>query len=506
MKSLRIKSLLVALGLTSGLSPDVAAAGLNPIGSQRQFFFDDAIIETMENTRQKLNPAVKLADNPVIKRDKPWEGPDMRLAWVIFDQRMGKFRMRYSSGVFRAAGRDEKGEVIVKGEHDEESAKRVVCEAFSDDGVNWVKPELGLVEFEGSTANNILPESALYYYIFEDLHDPDPAKRYKAQVRSGTYDGNGMTYEMYYSPDAYVWTAYAGNPIIDTGTQHGRWGPSEFIGWDPIRETYAVHMENNFHMHSPTHHRRSIGRAESPDMINWSEPETIIVVDDRDYPDTEFYHLPTTIHDGWYLGFLWNFSTTNTQIEPHFVFSRDGINYDRTYRESIIRRGDNGRFDAVTVYANKPIIHGDEVLCYYTGTNWRSPEQLVVLGDKAEAKIGLAKLPRDGFVSLEGARHEFSRVTTRTFTFEGDELGLNMQAALQQWGAEACEVKVEILDGRHAPIEGFGFEEADTISTTAVDHVVTWRGGDADVSGLVGRPVRLKIHFKNAKLYAFQFR
>jgi hypothetical protein len=506
MKISRLRTLLVPLLLVSVLRPDVALAGLNPIGGQRQFFFDDGIVETMENTRRKLNHAVKLADNPVIKRDRPWEGPDMRLAWVIFDQRLGKFRMRYSAGLFRAAGRDEKGEVIVKGEHDEESAKRVVCEAFSDDGVNWVKPELGLVEFEGSTANNILPESALYYYLFEDLHDPDPARRYKAQVRTGTYDGNGMTYEMYYSPDAYTWTAYAGNPIIDTGEQHGRWGPSDFMGWDPIRETYAAHMENNFHMHSPNHHRRSIGRAESPDMITWSEPETIIVVDREDYPDTEFYHFPVTVHEGWYMGFLWMFSTTNTQHEPHFAFSRDGINYDRTYREPIIRRGDNGRFDAVSVYANRPIIHGDEVLCYYTGTNWRSPEQLVVLGDKAEAKIGLAKLPRDGFVSLEGARAEFSRVTTRTFTFEGDELVLNMQAALQQWGAEPCEVKVAILDGRHAPIAGFSFDDADNLSTTAVDQVVTWRGGDADVSALAGQPVRLKIHFKNAKLYAFQFR
>ena len=506
MRTSQIYTALLAVLLVSAVRPDATAAGLNPIGSQRQFFFDDAIIETLENTRQKLNHAVKLADNPVIKRDKPWEGPDMRLAWVIWDHRMGKFRMRYSSGVFRAAGRDEKGEVIVKGEHDEEAAKRVVCEAFSDDGVNWTKPDLGLVEWEGSTANNILPESALYYYLFEDLHDPDPAKRYKAQVRTGTYDGDGMTYEMYFSPDAYTWTAFDDNPIIDTGTQHGRWGPSEFTGWDPIRKTYAAHMENNFHMHSPNHHRRSIGRSESPDMINWSEPETIIVVDERDYPDTEFYHFPTTTHEGWYFGFLWIFSTTNTQHEPHFTFSRDGINHDRTYREPIIRRGDNGWFDAVSIYANKPIIHGDEVLCYYTGTNWRSPEQLVVLGDKAEAKIGLAKLPRDGFVSLEGARHEFSRVTTRTFNFTGDELVLNMQAALQQWGAEACEVKVEILDGRHAPMEGFSFEDADTLSTTAVDQVVTWRGGDADVSALVGRPVRLKIHFKNAKIYAFQFR
>ncbi len=506
MKRPQIRAVLVAVLLVAALRPDIMAAGLNPIGQQRQFFFDDAIVETLENTRRKLNPALKLADNPVIKRDKPWEGPDMRLAWVIFDQRMGKFRMRYSSGVFRAAGRDEKGDVIVKGEYDEEAAKRVVCEAFSDDGVNWVKPELGLVEFEGSTANNILPDSALYYYLFEDLHDPDPAKRYKAQVRTGTFDGDGMTYEMYYSADAYTWTAFGGNPIIDTGTQHGRWGPSDFMGWDPIRETYATHMENNFHMHSPTHHRRSIGRAESPDMINWTEPETIIVVDDEDYPDTEFYHFPAIAHEGWYMGFLWIFSTTNTQHEPHFAFSRDGINYDRTYREPIIRRGDNGRFDAVSVYANRPIIHGDEVLCYYTGTNWRSPEQLVVLGDKAEAKIGLAKLPLDGFVSLEGARHEFSRVTTRTFTFEGEKLELNLQAALQQWGAEPCEVKVEILNGRHAPIEGFAFDDADTLSTTAVDHVVTWRGGDADVSALAGQSIRLKIHFKNAKLYTFQFR
>lgn len=506
MKTLPYRTGFLSLVLAASSWPVVATAALNPIGQQRQFFFDDAIVEALQNSKRKLNPAVKRAANPVIKRDKPWEGPDMRLAWVIFDHRLGKFRMRYSAGVFRAAGRDEKGEVIVKGEHDEEAAQRVVCEAFSDDGINWVKPELGLVEFAGSTANNILPDSALYYYLFEDLHDPDSAKRYKAHVRTGTYDGNGMTYEMYYSADAYHWTAHAGNPIIDTGSQHGRWGPSDFMGWDPIRETYVVHMENNYHMHSPYLKRRSIGRAESPDMINWSEPETIIVADDEDFPDTEFYHFPVTIYEGWYLGFLWIFSTTNTQHEPHFVFSRDGITYDRTYREPIIRRGDNGRFDHVSIYANRPIIHGDKVLCYYTGTNWRSPEQLVALGDKAEAKIGLATLPLDGFVSLEGARAEFSTVTTRTFTFEGDELVLNMQAALPQWGAEACVVKVEILDGRHAPIEGFGFDDADTLASTAVNQVVSWRGGKADVSALAGQPVRLKIHFKNAKLYAFQFR
>ena len=481
-----------------------AGPGLRYIGSARQFFFDDGMVETMDHTARRLNPAVKVAPNPVIPRDQPWEGPDMRLGWVIFDHALGKFRLRYSTGVYRTNGRNAKGEVIMQGEGDSLAEARHTCEAFSDDGVHWVKPHLGLVEFQGSKANNILPASAAYSYFFEDLHDPDPAKRYKAQVRTGSYQGRGMTFAYYYSPDAYHWTAYPGNPVIDTGDHEGRWGPTIFLGWDPIRKVYAVHMENNFHMHS-THARRSIGRAESPDMIHWSEPETIIVADSQDFPDTEFYAMPTAFYEGWYVGFLWIFSTTNTTHEPQFVFSRDGVNYDRTYRKPIISLGDFGDFDSVSIYADAPLVHDGTIYCYYTGTNWRSPEQLLELGDKAVAGIGLARLPLDGFVSLEGARHEFSVVTTRSFTFSGKTLHLNLRAALQQWGAEPCEVRVELLDGRQAEIPGHTLAEADAVTTTGTDQVISWQGR-SDVSALAGKPIRLKIYFKNAKLYAFQFK
>jgi len=498
---LALRALVLGTSLAV-LSP--AGAALRPIGSERQYFFDDAMVETLVNTARRLNPAEKLEQNPVLRRDKPWEGSDLRLSWVIFDQQLGKFRMRYSTGEFRSGGRNEKGEVIVQGEGDELAARRVVCEAISADGIHWEKPELGLVEFNGSRANNILPADTAPGYFFQDLHEPDPQRRYKALDRVGSYRGHGMTFSLKYSADSYQWIPYAGNPIIDTGGQLGRWGPTDFLGWDPIRRTYFVHMENNYHMHSPLH-RRSIGRAESPDMIRWTEPETIVVTDARDYPDTEFYAMPTTIHQGWYFGLLWMFSTTNTTHEPHLVFSRDGIHYDRTYREPVIRRGDNGDFDGVSVYAQRPLFHDGRILLYYTGTNWRSPEQLVTLGDRATAGIGLATLPLDGFVSLEGARESFSEVTTRSFTFTGRELVLNLRAALQQWGAEACEVKVEILDGRHAPVPGFTLAEADTLSRTGLNERVSWQGR-SDVSALAGQPVRLRIHFRNAKLYAFQFR
>src|SRR5437868_5298419 len=93
-----------------------APTGLHHIGSAKQFFFDDEIVETMERTARRLNPAVKVTPNPVIVRDKPWEGPDMRVGYVFFDQRLGRLRMRYSTGVFRTNGRDAKGELIVIGE------------------------------------------------------------------------------------------------------------------------------------------------------------------------------------------------------------------------------------------------------------------------------------------------------------------------------------------------------------------------------------------------------
>ena len=45
------------------------------VGSTRQLFVDDYLIESMTNTRQIMNPAVKVPDNPVIGPSAPGKGP-----------------------------------------------------------------------------------------------------------------------------------------------------------------------------------------------------------------------------------------------------------------------------------------------------------------------------------------------------------------------------------------------------------------------------------------------
>jgi len=310
-----------------------------------------------------------------------------------------------------------------------------------------------------------------------------------------------MQFDLYYSADAFNWVPYEHNPIIDTSPAVGRWGPTNFMGWDPIRQVYAVHMENCLHRRCPLG-KRLIGRAESPDMIHWSDPETILLPDEEDPPDTEFYAMPAITYADRYVGLLWIFSTTNTTHYPEAVFSRDGIHYERRYRQPFIPRGSRADFDATSIYALAPVVHGDRILTFYAGTNWRSPETLLALGDRATAGVGLAITSRDGFVSLDGARTDFSEMVTRSFGFSGARLCLNLRAALQQWGAGPCEVRVEILSANHQPLAGFGFEDADPIRTSAQAACVTWHGR-SDLSALAGRAIKLRFHFKNAKLYAF---
>ena len=60
--------------------------------------------------------------------------------------------------------------------------------ATSGDGVHWEKPNLGLVEFQGSRNKNICP-SEDFVPTYYDLNDPDPKKRYKKVVKRGGIAG-----------------------------------------------------------------------------------------------------------------------------------------------------------------------------------------------------------------------------------------------------------------------------------------------------------------------------
>ena len=80
-----------------------------------------------------------------------------------------------------------------------------ICYATSKDGVNWEKPELRLVEFNGSKKNNIVdfpvPDLWSTCAVLYDPEDPDENRRFKMayETKGGGKDG------VAFSPDGLRW-------------------------------------------------------------------------------------------------------------------------------------------------------------------------------------------------------------------------------------------------------------------------------------------------------------
>ena len=109
------------------------------IASQKQLFVDDYLIESTSHCVPTVNRAEKVAGNPVLRSEHPWEGPHLRVDSVWWDDEAGQFQMRYSATHWQA--RRVKEEVIM-----EEAGETRTRLAISADGIQWEKPAVGEVE------------------------------------------------------------------------------------------------------------------------------------------------------------------------------------------------------------------------------------------------------------------------------------------------------------------------------------------------------------------------
>ena len=96
---------------------------------------------------------------------------------------------------------------------------RRMCYAVSTDGINWDKPDLGLTEFNGSRANNLVGFDSQYsakmssILVVHDPDDPDPERRFKM-----INEVNPFTIIAAFSPDGLRWHDSAHIPVLKHNT------------------------------------------------------------------------------------------------------------------------------------------------------------------------------------------------------------------------------------------------------------------------------------------------
>ena len=483
------------------------------LGSERQLFIDDFIIESSDGVTKKLNQPTKHARNPLIART-----PDDAPAWsagmptcfstVVFDERDRVFKMWYSL-------HDGKGG----------DAQSVLCFATSVDGVRWFKPTLGIHEYRGTKKNNIvLPHGALASGVFIDPREEDPAKRFKMiHMRDEykiytSYSADGIRWlpyndgnEVFFHPPGHdsqmvaYWDESLAKYVALIRDRTGRISnvrprlvsdPKARTGWRKLWDP-----QNN---RSPENHSiRRVAQIESDDFENWSNYRIIAGPDAEDPLNVDqFYNVEVMQYEGLRIGLMTVFS-----YDPNYcrgavqlIHSRDGRDWIRTHNREVFIPLSNrvGDFDWGGIYPLQgPIVHNDRIWIFYNGYgvdhNHKRPPNL----DGFPNGIALATLRLDGFVSVEATGDTFGTLTTKPFTFMGDKLVIN---SIERGG----RFYVEFLDPAGSPIPGYTRSDCDRVRGDSLRHVVTWKG-NADVSSLAGSEVKLRFHLKNTKLYSFSF-
>ena len=496
------------------------------IGSRRELFVDHYMIDRMEGAVLKLQEPKSAGE--AIRLDRPWEGPQAFFyATVLKDGDV--FRMYYRRSFMGSA----------------------TCYAESSDGINWTRPELGLLELDGSKQNNaIVPGRPAYQFCpFVDTRPGVAAdERYKAVARDASGPNHGYEGEKgliaFVSGDGIRWRRLREEPIVPY-TLENNFDSQNVAFWSEVEGCYVAYMR---HMVGG---RRSTSRATSADFLNWSE-QTLMSYSDTGttVPSQHLYtnatqpyfrapHIYTSMPGRMHFGrrllsadevrfheteFDHGAGGAGDVSEGVLLTTRAGTTrYDFTFKESFVRPG-IGR-DSWTSRCNYPsyglIQTGPSEMSMFTNRGY----------GQSSPYLERLTLRLDGFASLHGP-YAGGQMVTKPLTFEGRHLELNYATSA------AGSIRVEVQDQGGRPIPGYTLEECPYIVGNELSRHVGWdpqavrhplpeagapmeamrddgavaykegpvlREAPSDLGRLAGTPVRLRFVMKDADLFSLRF-
>jgi hypothetical protein len=172
--------------------------------------------------------------------------------------------------------------------------------------------------------------------------------------------------------------------------------------------------------------------------------------------------------------------------------SRDGITWERRFREPFVRPGLDPRN-----WVDRNPIMGPGIL-ETTPTELSMYYSELLRETDGQARFRRCSLRTDGFVSVEGPYRGWGEFTTPPLTFTGDRLELNYSTA----GGGSIFVELQTEDG--APIAGLSLDECNEVFGDTIAGIVSWKDG-AGLGAHAGKPMRLRVRLRDASLYAFRF-
>jgi len=494
---------------------------MRSIGSKRQFFWNDALLEK-EYTTARL----QLSDKPVkrervLEYDQPWEKDSAGYVQIFRDE--DKYRMYYVCSV--------RENIHDYDAHEWNYAKRRICYAESADGFHFTKPNLGLRSFQGSFDNNIVLDYTDFneldnFFVYKD-ENPDclPEERYKAiayncegeitQRKNGVPSNRVLV--AWLSADGIHFNRLGVLPI------EGRFDTHNTLYWSAEDQKYHIYLRD-IHI-SPVDQSwvRDVRHTTSADFRTWSEAEPI-----RFQNSTEDLQMYTNGVLPYYRGsHMWiglptrymeyqewcpNFAhlpareqrlSLMEKTEPRaglaltdcaFMCSENKTDWYR-FDEAFLTPGpENGNnwfygdcYPAIGMLETENEFLEKELSFYMPAKTWK-PEGFLI----KRTYLCRYSMRIDGFACVHADAGK-AQVLTVPFTFTGDSMEMNFRTSAFGY------VSVSLTDEEGKELEGFTdvLLFGDSISRPVIF--------EGNLASLNGKQVRLKLSMRDADIYSFRF-
>lgn len=465
---------------------------LIPIDVGRQLLVDDFLVAETDLRRVWHTPDYHPA-SPVLRPDRTWERQGRPSAMVFsdgvwYDPQARLFKLWYTAP-----------------EH------TGTCYAVSQDGIHWEKPDLDIKP----GTNLVLEAPRDSVTVWLDHEERDPQQRYKLMRAHGA-DGKWRVAH-HVSADGMHWS----DIVAESGPSWDR----TTVFWNPFRRKWVYSVRGhefsrgtNFRVRLYHEHDDWVLAArwqmESDRLAEgeWADGEPVVWVGadrlDLRHPDPAFAHVPPELYnldavayESILLGLftIWqgpsNEDCQRLGIEKrNQVFlgvSRDGFHWDRPNRRAFLavdaERPDAWNRGNVQSAGGGCLVVGDKLYFYCSGRSYGD-------GVIAANQTGLALLRRDGFASLDAGTGG-GQMVTHPLRFRGSQLFVNVDA-------QQGELRAELLDAEGHVVPGFSLDRCIPVSVDTTIHMVEWQGAP-DLATVAGRPLRIRFHLINAKLFAF---
>lgn len=493
-------------------------------GERVLFAFDDHSIPWRHNLHVTLVKADKYPQNPVLRRG-PQGAPDHGHATlygtVLRDG--GKFRMWYL-GMFETE--------LAKGQAP--GWWRPMCYAESSDGIHWVKPELGLVDFNGNRRNNICliegEPAALtrvndFLSILHDPADPDPARRYKAafiahvpydQIRGGM-SSIGVKEKRVgaticaTSADGLSWKVVGDRPANAEGE---RFEVSGLYRFDGMYYTPGQLIAPWTWLPDGSPSGRIMLTYRSGDFVHWSPLKALAFARPGQLASAPVKGQQTHMGAGiWNRGNvlvglygMWQDAPEKppkgashllgVHIDLGLIVSNDGIHFREPVPDfKVIERGGEAEWDHVALLQGHAFVNdGERTMIWYS--HWDTGGKL------QNMDIGLATLRRDGFGYLSPhAAGTAAQCQTATLPAEKAPAAVFINVA---GVTPDAPLTVELVDDRDQPLADYSGANAAVVSQESLHGPVVWPKAQSNRLP-PERAVALRVHFpigSEARLYA----